>query len=73
VFYTDGISENFNAAGEEFGRHRLRELIAANCRFGAAELLQRIFDEASRWSAGHPASDDRTAVVLRRADEPQSH
>lgn len=73
VFYTDGISENFNAAGEEFGRHRLRELIAANCRFGAAELLQRIFDEASRWSAGRPASDDRTAVVLRRADEPQSH
>lgn len=71
VFYSDGISENFNAAGEEFGRRRLRDLIRAHCSLGAGELLARIFEEANRWSAGRPASDDRTAVVLRRADSNQ--
>jgi sigma-B regulation protein RsbU (phosphoserine phosphatase) len=69
VFYSDGISENFNAAHEEYGRPRLRELISRNCRLGANELVGLVFEEMERWSAGMPPSDDRTVVVLKVAEE----
>ena len=65
VFYSDGINENFNVAGEEFGRGRLRSLIAAHGGLGARQIADRIFEEAHRWGAGRPISDDRTAVVLK--------
>ncbi len=65
VFHSDGITENINADGEEFGRRRLRELVRAHCNATAGELLERIFEEAQRWSAGRAISDDRTVVVLK--------
>lgn len=71
VFYSDGITENFNVAGEEFGRARLRQVVNAHCADTAAKIVERIFEEAHRWSAGRPISDDRTVVVLKiDSDEP---
>lgn len=65
VFYSDGISENLNPAGEEFGRRRLQELVRSHCTESAGQMVERIFEEAERWSAGREAFDDRTVVVLR--------
>ncbi len=65
VFYSDGISENFNAAREEYGRRRLSDLVRENCHRSANELVGVIFEEMERWSEGLPPSDDRTVVVLK--------
>ena len=65
VFYSDGITENMNRAGEEFGRQRLQELVLRHCAASARELVERIFEEAHRWSAGQEPFDDRTVVALK--------
>ena len=65
VFYSDGITENVNRAGEEFGRQRLQELVLRHCAASARELVERIFEEAHRWSAGQEPFDDRTVVALK--------
>ena len=65
VFYSDGITENVNRAGEEFGRHRLQDLVLRHCAASARELVERIFEEAHRWSAGREPFDDRTVVALK--------
>ena len=65
VFYSDGITENLNRDGEEFGRHRLQELVCRHCAASAGELVERIFEEAHRWSEEKEAEDDRTVVALK--------
>ena len=65
VFYSDGITENVNRAGEEFGRQRLQDLVLRHCAASAMELVERIFEEAHRWSAGQEPFDDRTVVALK--------
>ena len=68
VFYSDGITENVNRAGEEFGRQRLQELVCRHCAGSAGDLVERIFEQTHRWSAGREPFDDRTVVVLKVAE-----
>ncbi len=70
VFHSDGITENFDRHGEEFGRSRLRDIVMAHCGDTASKVVERIFEEAHRWSAGRAISDDRTAVVLKISEDP---
>ncbi len=69
VFHSDGITENLNPEGEEYGRRRLQDLVGSHCTLPAGELVERIFEEADRWSAEREAFDDRTVVVLKIAEK----
>ena len=64
VIYTDGVTEAQNAAGEFFGKKRLREIVTAH----AAEPCQAIHDAiqaaVTEFTEGAPQSDDITLVVL---------
>jgi sigma-B regulation protein RsbU (phosphoserine phosphatase) len=62
VFYTDGITEAANAAGEMFGTERLDEILAL-CPNNATALLRSVLDAVHQFTAGHPAADDRTLLV----------
>jgi sigma-B regulation protein RsbU (phosphoserine phosphatase) len=62
VFYTDGITEAGNAAGEMFGTERLDEILAL-CPNNAPALLRSVLDAVHQFTAGHPASDDRTLLI----------
>lgn len=64
VFYTDGISEAFNPAGEQFGADRLDEVLGS-CRPGAQMLIQAVLDAVKIFTAGRPADDDRTLLVAK--------
>lgn len=66
VFYSDGLSELFNPAGQLYGAERLMELLRANGDFSPRELLAGIVADADRFRAGGPAGDDLTVMVLRR-------
>jgi sigma-B regulation protein RsbU (phosphoserine phosphatase) len=65
VAYTDGVTESFDAAGEEFGEERLRDVILASAHLPAAALAETVVAAARAWSVGEPQHDDLTLIVAR--------
>ena len=66
--FTDGISEAMNMAEEEWGEDRMINTAQAllrrpDCTTTADQLLQCIFQEADRFTAGAPQHDDMTLLV----------
>ncbi|QNI37770.1 SpoIIE family protein phosphatase [Edaphobacter albus] len=66
--FTDGISEAMNAADEEWGEDCMIDAARAllrhpDCIITADQLLQCIFQEADRFTAGAPQHDDMTLLV----------
>jgi phosphoserine phosphatase RsbU/P len=67
LLYTDGLTEVFNAAGEEFGIPRVRSL--AN-RHGCSEpqtLLKACLEEVHSFAPASTQADDLTLLVLHRS------
>jgi phosphoserine phosphatase RsbU/P len=67
LLYTDGLTEMFNAAGEEFGIERVHSLAR---KHGAAEpqaILTACLDEIRSFSASAIQPDDLTLLVLHRS------
>lgn len=64
IFYTDGITEAQNAAGEMFGEARLDDVLGA-CRPGAQQLIDAVLESIAAFSNGRPAEDDRTVLVAK--------
>lgn len=64
LFYTDGIVETGNAAGELYGIDRLKELLATSSDVDYQEFLNRLFDALDAFGAAGLPEDDRTAIVL---------
>jgi hypothetical protein len=63
VLYTDGVSESWNAAGEEFGDERIVEAALAGGWAGAAETQRRVLHALDVFAKGS-YHDDVTTVVL---------
>jgi len=63
---TDGFFEATDAAGEQFGTGRLREVIRANRDAPAAEIIAGMYAAVTDFTAAAPQADDLTAVVIRR-------
>ena len=64
VLYTDGVTEAFSPAGEEFGESRLVEALRRSRHLPSQDLLAAIVDEVRRFSA-HAQRDDVTLIVAR--------
>ncbi len=64
ALYTDGVTESFNAAGEEFGEQRLTEALRRHRELSARDLLAAIVDEVRQFSPGEQY-DDITLIVAR--------
>jgi serine phosphatase RsbU (regulator of sigma subunit)/catechol 2,3-dioxygenase-like lactoylglutathione lyase family enzyme len=70
VLYTDGITEAFNKAGDEFGEERLIEVLQQNRDLCCQDLLATILEEVRKFSP-HEQRDDITAIVAKcRAGAP---
>jgi sigma-B regulation protein RsbU (phosphoserine phosphatase) len=65
VFYTDGVTEAFNAGGEQFGERRLLEHLAKQDGHGAAETVASTLQAVRSHAGGHPQSDDITILAVR--------
>jgi len=65
VFYTDGVSETFNAADEEFGTARLEEIVHVRRSQPAAAIVQAIVDAVEGFRGEVPQGDDLTVVVVK--------
>ena len=64
VFHTDGVTEAFNAAREEFGEERLVAALRENRGLGVEELLGTVVQAVKEFSVPEP-SDDVTLIVAR--------
>lgn len=66
VFYTDGITEARNPAGEEFGAKRLVTVITNNKHRSARDLRNVILIEVSAFTKMQTFDDDLTIVIFKR-------
>lgn len=65
VMYSDGVTEAENEAGEEFGEEQLLRVLATVRHSESVEIIREISAAVQEWTAGAPASDDRTLVVMK--------
>jgi len=65
ALYTDGVTEAFNEAGEEFGEERLLRSLQAHCELPSQALLTAVLDEVQKFSP-HEQHDDITLIVGKR-------
>jgi serine phosphatase RsbU (regulator of sigma subunit) len=65
VFFTDGVSEQMNAAEEMFGEGRLGALIEEHADQPVEELRERIVREVGAFADGAAQHDDMTFILLR--------
>lgn len=64
ALYTDGVTESFNDAGEEFGEERLAEALRENRTRPVEECASAVIDEVQRF--GSPEQyDDITLIVAK--------
>jgi serine phosphatase RsbU (regulator of sigma subunit) len=64
ALYTDGITESFNDAGEEFGEQRLIEALRQNCEASPQAALDSIVAQVRKFS-GREQHDDITLIIAR--------
>ena len=72
VAFSDGITEARNTLGEEFGEERLLFFVNAHRELPPAALLQALFEEVHRFSAGCVQADDLTVLVLGYSGSPSA-
>jgi len=64
IIYTDGVTEAQNAAGEFFGKKRLRQIVTARAGERCQTVHDAIQEAVTEFTEGAPQSDDITLVVL---------
>jgi sigma-B regulation protein RsbU (phosphoserine phosphatase) len=65
LLYTDGVTEAFNAAREEYSEERLMRAAAAAPDPTPQALLQHVLADVRSFTDGAPQSDDLTMLALR--------
>jgi len=69
VFYSDGVTENTDHAGEEFGELRLVDALYSLRSLPPSRLVERVLARCRRFG-GDDQHDDMTLVVARMAGVP---
>ena len=64
ALYTDGITEAWNTAGEDFGETRLVQSLVRHCHLSSCAALEAIIEEVRGFSAGEQR-DDITLIVAK--------
>jgi len=68
LLYTDGFTEMFNAAGDEFGVGRVHSLAKQHAATEPEAMLTACLDEIRRFSETGKQKDDLTLMVLHRTN-----
>ena len=64
AIYTDGITEAFSDAEEEFGEERLIDSVRRHRQLSAEGIISAVVDEVRRFS-GHEQHDDITLTIAK--------
>ncbi|HEY7057801.1 MAG TPA: PP2C family protein-serine/threonine phosphatase, partial [Vicinamibacterales bacterium] len=62
IFYTDGITESRNAAGDEYGEDRLADAAGRLRALPAQEMLSALLEDITAFNGG-TYEDDATLII----------
>jgi phosphoserine phosphatase RsbU/P len=65
VFFSDGILDASNKAGDLFGRERVERIVAENPSASPDAIVKMIFQAVAEHASGEDAFDDETVVAIR--------
>jgi sigma-B regulation protein RsbU (phosphoserine phosphatase) len=65
VFFSDGILDARNRAGNLFGRTGAERIISECAHVSAGEVVQRLFEAVAAHAAGEEPFDDQTVVAIK--------
>ena len=65
VFFSDGILDARNPAGELFGRERAEQVASRCWEMSAQQVVNSLFDAVNEHTAGEETFDDQTVVAIR--------
>src|ERR1022692_2899890 len=65
VFFSDGILDARNRAGDMFGRRRVERIVAENPSASPDTIVKMIFQAVAEHASGEDAFDDETVVAIR--------
>ena len=65
VIYSDGITDQLNPAGADYGRRRLLDVLKKVCQGSPETVIDAVFADLDRFAGSSPAFDDQTLLVLR--------
>lgn len=65
VFFSDGILDATNKAGDLFGRTRLEKVITDCCMSSAESIVKSVFKAAAEHAKGVETFDDQTVVAIK--------
>ncbi|HKV63430.1 MAG TPA: SpoIIE family protein phosphatase [Candidatus Acidoferrum sp.] len=68
AMYTDGITESYNSADEQFGEERLIEALQHHCGSCSQAALSSIVEEVQRFSP-HEQHDDITLIIAKHCGD----
>jgi sigma-B regulation protein RsbU (phosphoserine phosphatase) len=71
VFFSDGILDARNRAGDLFGRKRVEEVVGQCSGSSADEVVRQLFDAVAEFATGVEAFDDQTVVAIRVKSSPR--
>jgi serine phosphatase RsbU (regulator of sigma subunit) len=65
IWYTDGVTERENDAGEQFSEKRLRAVCQRNAQASATDFRNELVHSLLTFAGGRPADDDMTIMITR--------
>jgi sigma-B regulation protein RsbU (phosphoserine phosphatase) len=65
VLHSDGVSDQLNAAGEEYGRSRLARVLRETCEESPHSIANSILADIDKFAEGAATTDDQTLAVLK--------
>jgi phosphoserine phosphatase RsbU/P len=68
VFFSDGISDAQNAAGEMYGTDRLIACVKKYRQKSASKMAESLLNEVGRFQGKQDRFDDETVVVVKAAE-----
>jgi phosphoserine phosphatase RsbU/P len=68
LLYTDGITETWDASGEQLGQERLLTIVRGLPVGSAAAVGQHLLSAVERFRGSVPVADDETVLVLERRE-----
>lgn len=66
IFYTDGVIEAMDAAGEMYGFSRFKEAVERFRDSEPQDMVNHLLNDVATFTEGAPQSDDITVVVIQR-------
>ena len=70
VSYTDGLLEQTDPRGEQFGGERLQEYVRSNIDLNLQSFTNRLFEELRNFGEGKDLNDDVSLAVVRHLTDP---